>query len=553
MNKESNEKRNLIQLIRQTYESALKSSDESPFPYMDDYDDVVRKLGNTVYSRQIQFILELIQNAEDNDYNPKVQPELIFNLNPENLLIQNNEVGFKSDNVKAICRVGINATTKRNLKGYIGEKGIGFKSVFTISDFPEIHSNGFHLKFNKNEKLGLINPIWIDDNDLNKIETNLTTFILPYSCEEIHQRVLTDFDKLSPEILLFLNKIQRIEIKGEINRIIEKSEINGNIIISGKQWKLFKRSFQIPFEVMKEDKRKNVIETEIIIAFPLDKNGNVAPSTSIPLFAYFPTRSYGLKFVVQADFQTILNREDIAKDDKWNKWLIKNLKETMLLAIEEFKRTDNLKYQFYDFLPFTEDLIELINEENPFTNFVFELHEELMETNYILTENGNWVRPNEVKFIDPELRSLFPRASSFTKIFKLDYEFLHPEIRGRFRKKFLRSLGIEEFSFDDLCELLDNRDWLSKKSNNWFLELYKTILRKFKKLLNKGYSSNELKKIKSLKIFKHSDGKLYSVNSDIYLGIKYPNYGFEKKFLILPDIYEKYYEKDPEIRNFLIF
>ena len=108
MKKDTSEKRNLILSIRKTYEGAIKSSEESPFHYIDDYDDVVRKLGDTIYSKNIQFILELIQNAEDNHYNPKVIPKLIFNLQPKNLILQNNEIGFNKDNVSAICRIGIN-------------------------------------------------------------------------------------------------------------------------------------------------------------------------------------------------------------------------------------------------------------------------------------------------------------------------------------------------------------------------------------------------------------------------------------------------------------
>jgi len=31
-----------------------------------------------------------------------------------------------------------------------GQKGIGFKSVFQITDTPTIHSNGFNIKFDLN-------------------------------------------------------------------------------------------------------------------------------------------------------------------------------------------------------------------------------------------------------------------------------------------------------------------------------------------------------------------------------------------------------------------
>lgn len=48
-----------------------------------------------------------------------------------------------------------------------GQKGIGFKSVFKVTDSPEIHSNGFHLRFDKNcGPMGYILPHWTEDEKL---------------------------------------------------------------------------------------------------------------------------------------------------------------------------------------------------------------------------------------------------------------------------------------------------------------------------------------------------------------------------------------------------
>ncbi len=45
-----------------------------------------------------------------------------------------------------------------------GQKGIGFKSVFKVTDCPAIHSNGFHLRFDKNcGPMGYILPHWAED------------------------------------------------------------------------------------------------------------------------------------------------------------------------------------------------------------------------------------------------------------------------------------------------------------------------------------------------------------------------------------------------------
>ena len=47
-----------------------------------------------------------------------------------------------------------------------GQKGIGFKSVFRVSDCPEIHSNGFHIKFDASKgPNGYILPDWVETEE----------------------------------------------------------------------------------------------------------------------------------------------------------------------------------------------------------------------------------------------------------------------------------------------------------------------------------------------------------------------------------------------------
>ena len=64
-------------------------------------------------------------------------------------------------NIRAVCDVGRSTKGKHTL-GYIGQKGIGFKSVFRVSDAPEIHSRGFHIRFDVNSgPTGYILPHWV--------------------------------------------------------------------------------------------------------------------------------------------------------------------------------------------------------------------------------------------------------------------------------------------------------------------------------------------------------------------------------------------------------
>ncbi|KAG6632784.1 hypothetical protein CIPAW_12G002100 [Carya illinoinensis] len=76
--------------------------------------------------------MELIQNAEDNEYMRSVGPSLELMIAseditgtgaPSTLLIFNNEKGFSSKNIDSICSVGLSTKKGTRKRGYIGEKG----------------------------------------------------------------------------------------------------------------------------------------------------------------------------------------------------------------------------------------------------------------------------------------------------------------------------------------------------------------------------------------------------------------------------------------------
>ena len=130
----------------------IRSEFEATERIRDNLNNSIKILANDLYSKETHFILELIQNAEDNTYE-EPEPSLSFWLTKKDptrtqstngaLIIQNNETGFCRDNVDAICSVG--QSTKKKIQGYIGEKGIGFKSVFRVTNTPYIFSNCYHF------------------------------------------------------------------------------------------------------------------------------------------------------------------------------------------------------------------------------------------------------------------------------------------------------------------------------------------------------------------------------------------------------------------------
>lgn len=132
----------------------------------------LQRLSKELYSKDTHFVLELIQNADDNSYHrslltlsSKDVPALKFIVGPSSVVVLNNELGFSEKNVRAICDVG-RSTKGAHHSGYIGQKGIGFKSVFRVTDKPEIHSGGYHIQFDAQcDAIGYILPHWVEEED----------------------------------------------------------------------------------------------------------------------------------------------------------------------------------------------------------------------------------------------------------------------------------------------------------------------------------------------------------------------------------------------------
>ena len=82
-------------------------------------DLVLYRISKDLYSEVTHFIMELVQNADDNTYPEGVTPSLILELKGRVLSIRCNEVGFSEANVRALCAV--KASTKKDPSRYIGE------------------------------------------------------------------------------------------------------------------------------------------------------------------------------------------------------------------------------------------------------------------------------------------------------------------------------------------------------------------------------------------------------------------------------------------------
>jgi hypothetical protein len=484
----------------------------------------LEQLSEDLYSKETHFILELIQNADDNNYDDGVVPSLKFTIDNEKILIQNNEKGFTEDNVRSVCDVGKSTKSKR--LGYIGEKGIGFKSVFRISNTPQIFSNGFQFKFKRKDeqdKLGFVVPYWIEETP-EFVDKKLTNIVLPLR-EEVREE-LSKFNEIEPTLLLFLRKLKVIEIhnitEGKIN-IVERKEKDGKVEIThskGKEYyKLIRKTLTVPRDIQEqEEKRKGVEETILILAFPLTLDGLADATKEQKIFAYLPTRNYGFKFIIQADFLLPSSREDIHKDKSWNNWLRDNIASVFLESVDEFKQDEKLKTTYYNYIPLANEVTDEF-----FSSVVNQIHNKLREYECILTESDNWCKPQEVFRANKEIRELIPN-DDLKKFF--DKEYISSYIKAN--KPILDALKVPEFEFSHLAECLQKTEWLKQQSDEWFIKLYSY-------LSSRNLGEKKLRELKELKILRLENNELAStIEKPVFFPLdKKGDYGFEKELRII--------------------
>jgi hypothetical protein len=104
----------------------------------------LEKLSKDLYADEGHFFNELLQNSDDNKYADGTIPTLKLLVSKDAVCLLNNELGFTAKDVRAICDLG--ASTKVDSQS-IGRKGIGFKSVFMVSDSPHIISGDWSFRF----------------------------------------------------------------------------------------------------------------------------------------------------------------------------------------------------------------------------------------------------------------------------------------------------------------------------------------------------------------------------------------------------------------------
>lgn len=380
-----------------------------------DYVNALKLISQVVFTRSSGFILELLQNAEDAGLGIEKPGVFEISISQSRVKVVHNARPFSEENVKAICGI---RSSKKPEKGTLGYLGIGFKSVFKVTDCPEIYSNGFQFKFDRNhhdwtEPLNTpwhVLPLWIDSPS-EAVDNEKTTIVIPIREGVDRTALMQEVEKLRTELYLFLRWIRTIRITDEVlgrtwtlESVGEDTEGISTLKHGTEEYrfKIFRRIVAVA-EWVRQDRltqeyRANVTNREIAIAFALDKFGNLAPSDAGAMYggvySFLPLgeAKSGAKFPIQADFLVQPGRDSINYEAKWNRWLVREVASLCREAIDAFKKHPNWKYQFLPAFEFNKSK-GFESYEKLFGPELIEAVEKFLENDECVpTEDGGWAK-----------------------------------------------------------------------------------------------------------------------------------------------------------------
>lgn len=322
-------------------------------------------------------------------------------MHHDRIVVECNEDGFTKGNLQAICDVGKSSKTG-DQQGYIGEKGIGFKSVFMAAWKVDIQSGDLSFYFkhrNQDKGLGMIHPVWLKPTEkLPRPLTRMTLWLHEDGGEEQRtsrsETIRQQFKDLDSNLLLFMAKLKEIRVSyfdnngnQESSTVFSIRDTGNNLVtvtksvVKGSEDKATESQvyYLVKHTVGNLEKNENrsysadeeqtsaYATAKVVLGFPLNAD-SVPIDQHQKVFAFLPMREKGFKvrgpicqlskedsnffkFLIQGDFVTQANREDIVTTSRRNIGILSGISDAFMKAVSEFCEHPTLQYDWVKFLP----------------------------------------------------------------------------------------------------------------------------------------------------------------------------------------------------------
>jgi len=430
----------------------------------EDRDNLLRLTSRRLYGEKIHYALELIQNAEDEN-----SSSITFIFSNDNISVINNGRPFDEKDVWRICSVRPGEKKKK-----IGFFGIGFKSVFNITEKPQIISSRFNFEIED----------YIYPKAKSSIPENLrdyyspergAIFIMPYTTLSTPEELIQNFNLIDDKILLFLESLRELKFIDNINNNnwVIKNNMQTDSVLSllnmrteqETKWNVFHQVLRVANQEIIPEGKEGIEETRITIAFPLDSATRDVIKKTGGVYCYLPTKKRtDLPFLIQADFLPTIGRENVS-EHPWNIWLMKELGILAAEAIDKIKNNGQFCAFLYDFIPLSEEI------QDALIRYLFESFFEVLKEKQIAKTTRGWEKPiNCVIPTDDRLRNILTETD-LKSLLGEEVFYIEPEASER-DQKVLFELGSRCIGPKEVVDFLKKENEIGKKNKEWFLNLY---------------------------------------------------------------------------------
>lgn len=468
----------------------------------------------TVADYEGRQLLELMQNADDAG-----SDIIVINLDTKEhqLSVSNNGTSFSADGVESLMYTGLSTKNKAE---YIGNKGLGFRSILNWVNEVSVLTREVSFRFSKTyseryfdeyigKEIKVKNRIAKEVSErkliageipvaalafpdiLDEVEKEYVTKIVLNFKKEQLQNIEDQISAIEEEVLLFLPNIKSIVvIKDGLEIVNFKKKVDdiSVVVINENKWNIF-RSEELFYE--------GNVKFKYAIAWKDDLQTNGM------FYNYFPTDvATNLPCNIHATFDLTNNRKEINETNA-NKYILEEIVKSLGEIADQRLKKETSDWQAYEFLTSTSK-----NNRKVLKDFYNQLEEKKEAIGVYPTVDNQYLLKNEV-FYHGEEFSAWVKENGFED----EFTQLVLPIEERLLSfiKFAKRYDVNEFynSISQIKESLDLNQRvallgiLAKNERGYFNDLHMSSI-----LLPLLTNKNEQIVSEKIKVFtKNTEGE----------------------------------------------
>ncbi|MBF0559939.1 MAG: hypothetical protein HQL08_14300, partial [Nitrospirae bacterium] len=430
-------------------------------------------------------LLELLQNADDACENFEDEKKLLFRLTKDYFIIANTGHPFTKQGIESLV-ISDNSPKQLKRTRYIGNKGLGFRSVLSWSPAPIVLSGDFLIAFADTHAKETIRRLAaeIDDlrdllerwdeagrgcpasilrfpyvPDINNVQVHAaldvlkegynTVIILPLPQpprqNEIYAEINAQLQSISGEIAIFCYHLEKIIVQADTDRswelVRERQNDRQSLFIHDGNgdhlWTVYRRESHLPDNLLSHELRRTP-EFEMAIAVP----EGVLGRTNHKLCVYFPTdETLPIPLLCHASLDTDDSRNRLIKHEA-NKYVLRALGKFIVEIAEQEATTEN-PWLGLDLLAGIEncdpELVEMGLRDA--------VIEECKKSNIFYRLDGSFATADKVYYSPNSIWYEIVTADYFPEILRL------PESKSA--QDFLRALEIPWYESEDVSQRIE--------------------------------------------------------------------------------------------------